>query len=59
MNEVSTDLVLEDGISNFFRKPANSAHIRLIFLVPRSAGAVRQRLQLVFDPFESAGMCSA
>jgi len=41
MNEVSTDLVLEDGISNFFRKPANSVHIRLIFLVPRSAGAVR------------------
>jgi len=59
MNEVNTDLVLEDGISNFFHKPANCAHIRFIFLVPRSAGAMRQGLQLVFDSFKSTGMCSA
>jgi len=55
---LGADLVLKNGISNFFRKPANSLHIHLVFLVASGAGAVGDGLQLVFDPFESTGIRS-
>ena len=50
---IRTDLVLDDSVPGFPRKPTYSLYVFVVFLVTGCTGTFRYGLQLVLDPFES------